>query len=170
MIRFYIGTGSDSLLKLFVDPNFPGDNQIDLADYADSQAVFFQKANALGGAGTAERMWNSLTATPDAQSGFLVTANDAYYDDVLKLLGKLYLSHWKPEGPDATYISYNMGVGGYNALKASMSSTQNYPERGRLSFLQWALQYEIRNAEWSDPRSKASKFQYARKIYEKKLP
>ena len=152
--------GLDSLLL----QSGGNDNQPDLRDYPVALNTFIADADALGGVGTASDIISQLTVTGSEGTGFIVSANSDFYTKMLKLAGKRYLVEWQPEGPDATYMSYNMGSVGFNNMKGTFSSSQ-YPERSRLGLVDWAIHYEIRTDEYggsTGPRPRAHSFEYRR--------
>jgi hypothetical protein len=161
----YISLGSDFLLK----KSGGADNQPDLTDYAAALTFFRNAADALGGAGTGNRVLSHLTVTAIAGGGFTVAADGDFYKQMLMLAGRRYLSYWTNNDPDLTYMAYNMGTTKFNQMSATLSDPQ-YPERARLGLLFWAIHYEIRAHEWDGPRGNASVFCYLRQAFENKLP
>ncbi len=164
----YMRLGSDFLLKHFASFT---DNKPDLRDYAAALAYFKTKADATGGAGIGDRILSNLTVTPVSGGTFTVAANAAFYEDMLTLLGKFYLSGWQAEGKDISYTVYNMGLTKFNQMKATTSApnTAN-PERPRLGLVDWSFHYEIRTGEWEKPRSHTSAFHILRLVFENQYP
>jgi hypothetical protein len=160
----YICLGSDFLLK----HSGGADNEPDLRDYPAALAHFKSTADATGGAGIGDRIISNLTVAGSAGS-YTVSANGAFYEDMLILAGKHFVSVWQAEGPDATYMAYNMGVAKFNQMKATIGGG-SYPERGRLGLIDWAIHYEIRSGEWDQPRDFAQKFHAYRMAFEAKYP
>ena len=156
--------GSDFLLK----HSGGADNEPDLRDYPAALAHFKSTADATGGAGIGDRIISNLTVAGSAGS-YTVSANGAFYEDMLTLAGKHFVSVWQSEGPDATYMAYNMGVAKFNQMKATVGGGSN-PERGRLGLIDWAIHYEIRSGEWDQPRDFAQKFHAYRMAFEAKYP
>jgi len=160
----YICLGSDFLLK----HSGGADNQPDLRDYTAALAAFKSTADATGGAGIGDRIISNLIVAGSAGS-YTVSANGAFYEDMLTLAGKHFVSVWQAEGPDATYMAYNMGMAKFNQMKATLGGA-SYPERGRLGLVDWAIHYEIRSGEWDQPRDFAQKFHAYRLAFEAKYP
>lgn len=161
----YIALGSDYLLK----KSGGADNQPDLTDYGAARSYFITQADAAGGAGMGADVLSQLTVTTLPGGGYTVAANGEFYRKMLELAGRHYLSVWQSEGPDATYMAYNMGMSKYNQMKATLTSG-SYPERGRLGLVNWAVHYEIRGNEWDQPRDHAHKFNYYRSVFERQYP
>jgi hypothetical protein len=92
-----------------------------------------------------------------------------FYEELLRLVGLFYLSGWQPDGPDMSYMVYNMGATSFNAMKNNIGSA-TYPERARLGLKNWAIHYEIRNGEYNKPRDHAQKFYVYRIAFENKFP
>ena len=161
----YICLGSDFLLKKSGGP----DNQPDLTDYSAATAHFTNAADGMLGAGTGDGVLGFLTVTQDAAGEYVVSAAGEFYEQMLGLVGAHYLSVWQQEGPAATYQAYNMGIGKFNQMKATLADA-NYPERGRLGLVDWSIHYEIRTGEWHQPRDFAQKFYCYMKAFEERYP
>jgi hypothetical protein len=159
--------GADFLLLHDTSP--AGDNAIVLSNYAASIAAFKAKADSIGGAGMGDQVFARLIVQGTAADGFTVSTNGLFYKDMLTLVGKFYLAGWQTEGPDITYMVYNLGASRFADLKATMNGN-TYPERARLGLLDWAIHYEIRYYERWLPRANAQNFHAYRLFFEEKYP
>jgi hypothetical protein len=160
--------GSDFLIQTYRIGG-AGDNIPDLRDYTAAMAHIQSKADQIGGSGSGAKLFNALTGTAVA-GGFTVSVNaSAFYEELLRLVGLYYLAGWQPEGPDVSYMVYNMGVASFNSLKGTLGNAA-YPERSRLGLADWAFHYEIRPGEYAQPRDHAQKFYAYRVAFEAKYP
>lgn len=160
--------GSDFLIPTYRIGG-TGDNIADLRDYAAAMSHIRAKADQVGGAGSADKLFNALTAN-NGGAGFIVTVNaPAFYEELLRLVGLFYLSGWQSEGPEITYMVYNQGIQSFNGLKATIGGSA-YPERGRLGLKDWAIHYEIRTGEYFQLRINAQRFHAYRIAFETKYP
>jgi len=55
-----------------------------------------------------------------------------------------------------------MGKTRFRKLKNNFKNTVGYPERGRMSLINWLIHYEIRDDEYDIPRIRLNKFYIAR--------
>jgi len=160
--------GSDFLIQTYriggADDNIP-----DLRDYAAAMTHIRTKADQIGGAGSGDKLFNALTGTA-VGSGYTVSINaPAFYEELLRLVGLYYLAGWQAEGPDVSYMVYNMGTTSFTNLKNTLGNAA-YPERARLGLTDWAIHYEIRPTEYTQPRDHAQKFYAYRVAFEAKYP
>ena len=164
----YMCLGSDFLILTY-RLNGVGDNQADLRDYAAALTHIKTKADQIGGVGSGDKLFNALTATSTAAGYNIAVDAPVLYEELLRLVGLFYLGGWQPEGPDMSYMVYNMGTASFNQMKGSLASSV-YPERSRLGLVNWAIHYEIRDKEYDKPRDHAQKFHAYRIAFENKYP
>ena len=92
------------------------------------------------------------------------TAED-FYIEFLNVVGGFFSTEWDAaDVVDKAYMKYNAGRTRFAALETALNSP-NHPERKRMVFIDWAIHYKIRSAEWDDNRSKANKFYIARHAF-----
>ena len=162
----FFGLGSDFLIKHIITNT---DNEVDLKDYTESYNHIITTADAIGGAGSGNKLFNSITATQIGEEWFISVDVKVFYEELLRLVGLFYLQGWQPEGPDLSYMRYNMKAPSFLQMQQSIASP-TYPERLRLGIKDWAGSYEIRNSEFTIPRDHAMKFQAYRRAFESRYP
>jgi hypothetical protein len=165
-LRLLLELASDFLIKHIITNT---DNEVDLKDYTESYNHIITTADAIGGAGSGNKLFNSITATQIGEEWFISVDVKVFYEELLRLVGLFYLQGWQPEGPDLSYMRYNMKAPSFLQMQQSIASP-TYPERLRLGIKDWAGSYEIRNSEFTIPRDHAMKFQAYRRAFESRYP
>jgi len=159
-------TGSDFMFPTRRPPG-GGDNEVDLSDYAAALTHIRTKADHYGGAGSADRLFNALIVAGTPGNYTIGVNAEAFYTELLVHVGSFYLERWQPEGPDITYIAYNLGGPKLRQMRRAFGGA-TYAERARLSFTDWAMHYEIRDKEWDQIRRNAARFHAFRNYFERR--
>lgn len=155
----YFGSDYFTLYK----PQVNKDNTL-IADPPKAAVRFTERASAFGGARVPVDIMAQLATRPGPPgTGLIVDASETFYSLSLALVARYFQSKAVAEGPDLTYIRYNMGDGNYDDFVRSFNDT---PERKKLGLVNWAIHSRIKpSGDWKVPRTNAVKFFHFRQCF-----
>ncbi len=140
------------------------DDNKPVPDPAQAAARFTTRASAFGGAGVPTAIMAELDTGPvqGKPAQLTVTPTNNFFVLSLGLVARYFQSKLVQEGPDITYMKYNMGDAGF-ALLVKRGNAD--PKRTALGILTWAIHSPIVKNEYDDPRKKAIRFYFIRQCY-----
>ncbi len=135
-------------------------------DMIAASAHFITEATIYGGASVPVDIMAELTTTPIIGSTtgetFQVDASDQFFALSLGLGARYFQALFVPEGPDITYIHWNVRPKAWTAM---VDSIRTNPKRAALGFVNWAIHSPVIQGEFYDPRRNAVRFHFYRKSF-----
>ncbi len=161
---FYGKLGVDHFC--LVEYNAAAKDNLLVDDMVAASNHFITEATKYGGAAVPVDIMAELTTTPIVGSTtgetFKVEASDQFFTLSLGLGARFFQSLLVPEGPDITYIHWNMRS---NTWTLMVNSIATNPKRAALGFVNWAIHSPVLEGEFYDPRRNAVRFYFYRKSF-----